>query len=135
MANSLESRSPFLDYRVIEFAASLPASWKLKGLKSKYILKEAFKDILPADIARRSKQGFGIPLAKWFRGGWNSYLKEIVLSARAGRRGYFNMDNLAKLVDDHTEGRADYGYCLWALLMLELWHRVFIDGEYGFGVK
>jgi len=129
MANSLEARSPFLDYNVIEFAASLPSTWKLRGLSSKYILKEAFKDILPDDIARRPKQGFGIPLAGWFRGEWLPYLKETVLSDRAARRGYFNMANVAKLVDDHAESRADYGYCLWALLMLELWHRVFIDGD------
>ncbi len=75
----------------------------------------------------RRKQGFSIPLGKWFRGDWQNYLKDIILSDIALNRGYFNEAGIRKLVNDHTEGRADYGYCLWALLMLELWHQEFVD--------
>jgi len=128
MANSLETRSPFLDYRLIEFNAALPDSWKLKGFnKSKYILKEAFKDYFPPEIMKRRKQGFSIPLGRWFRGDWQGYLKDVILSASAAGRGYFKPDAVRQLVDEHTGGRADHGYRLWALLMLELWHRRFVD--------
>ncbi len=127
MANSLEARSPFLDHNLIEFTSTLPDNWKLKGFRSKHILKETFKDYLPEEIISRGKQGFGVPLGKWFRGELKNYLKEVVLSSKAIKRGYFNSANLKLLIDEHIEGRADYGYCLWALLMLELWHRVFID--------
>ena len=132
MANSLEARSPFLDQKFIEFTATLPPEWKLAGLSSKRILKETFRDFLPYEILTRGKQGFGIPLGKWFAGSWSGYLKEVLLSEKAIKRNYFNVGHLKRFIDDHIEGRADYGYCLWALLMLELWHRVFIDGEYGF---
>ncbi|MFH1352964.1 MAG: asparagine synthase C-terminal domain-containing protein, partial [bacterium] len=129
MANSLEARSPFLDYRFIEFTASLPAEWKLKGLRSKYILKETFRDFLPPEILNRGKQGFGIPLDEWFRGGLKDYLRDVVLSPAALKRGYFNSRNLRRFINDHVEGRANHGYRLWALLMLELWHRIFIDRD------
>ncbi len=135
MAHSLEARSPLLDHKFVEFAATLPPEWKLKGLKSKYILKETFKDFLPRGILTRRKQGFGIPLGKWFAGAWLGYLKEVLLSEKASKRGYFKMKNISRLINDHAEGKADYGYCLWTLLMLELWHRVFIDGETGSMVK
>jgi len=129
MANSLEARAPFLDYRFIEFTASLPAEWKLKGLRSKHILKEAFRDFLPPEILNRGKQGFGIPLDEWFRGKLKNYLRDVVLSPVALKRGYFNPFNLRRFINDHVEGRANHGYRLWALLMLELWHRVFIDRD------
>ncbi|MCB4790790.1 MAG: asparagine synthase (glutamine-hydrolyzing) [Elusimicrobia bacterium] len=127
MANSLEARSPFLDHKCIEFAATLPSSWKLRCFNSKYILKETFKDFLPEVILKRGKQGFGTPLGKWFRNELKDYLLQTILSEKAIKRGYFNETNLRKFVKEHIEGRADYGYCLWALLMLELWHIVFID--------
>jgi asparagine synthase (glutamine-hydrolysing) len=129
MANSLEARSPFLDHELVEFAATLPPEWKLKFFNSKYILKETFKDILPQEILNRQKQGFSIPLGKWFRGELKDYLRDVILSSKALNRGYFDPKNLKVLVNDHIEGKADYGYCLWALLMLELWHIVFIDSE------
>ncbi|MFH1958583.1 MAG: asparagine synthase (glutamine-hydrolyzing) [bacterium] len=129
MANSLEARAPFLDYRFIEFTAALPAEWKLKGLRSKYILKESFRDFLPPEILNRGKQGFGIPLDEWFRGKLKNYIRDMVLSPAALKRGYFNSRNLRRFINDHVEGRANHGYRLWALLMLELWHRIFIDRD------
>lgn len=130
MANSLEARSPFLDQKFIEFTSTLPSEWKLKHLKSKYILKETFRDILPESIMKRGKQGFSIPVGKWFKKDLKDYFRDIVLSQKAMNRGYFNRKNINKLFNDHVEGRADYGYCLWALLMLELWHKVFIDSDF-----
>jgi asparagine synthase (glutamine-hydrolysing) len=129
-ANSLETRSPFLDHRLMEFTATLPSSWKLHGFTTKYILKETFKNFLPKEILRRGKQGFGIPVGKWFREDWKDYWSEIVLSDRAIKRGYFRKEALQELLNEHIKGYRDHGYRLWGLLILELWHRVYIDKDY-----
>jgi asparagine synthase (glutamine-hydrolysing) len=125
MAVSLEARSPFLDHRVMEFAASLPARYKLRGLTTKYLLKNALKGILPSENLKRSKMGFGVPIGNWFRGELKGFLTEAILSERAIRRGYFRRDAVNRLVTEHTEGRRDYSHQLWTLLMLELWHQEF----------
>jgi len=129
MANSLEARSPFLDHKFIEFTATFPWYWKLKGFNTKFILKRTFKNFLPAKILKRKKQGFSIPLGQWFRNQWKDFLKETIFSSKAISRNYFNVKNLEVFVEEHIYGRKDHGYCLWALLMLELWHRVFVDGD------
>lgn len=128
MANSLETRSPFLDHKVLEFAFRLPGHLKLKGLGgTKWILKETFKDMLPREIYGRGKMGFGIPLGIWFRGDLKDYWAGTCLSQKALGRGYFRPEALFKLWDEHQQGRRDHGYKLWALLMLELWHRQYAD--------
>lgn len=127
MAVSLEARSPFLDHHVMEFAASLPARYKLRGLTTKRILKNALKGLLPSENLTRSKMGFGVPIGRWFRGELKSFLKETVLSERALGRGYFKREAVKHLVDEHTDGRRDNAHQLWTLLMLELWHQEFID--------
>jgi asparagine synthase (glutamine-hydrolysing) len=124
MAVSLEARSPLLDHEFVEYVHRLPGDWKLKGWTGgKWIFKEAFKDLLPPSIARRGKMGFGIPLGPWFRGELRSLFTETVLSPEALRRGYFRTRALSALWDEHQSGRRDHGYKLWALLMLEMWHR------------
>ena len=132
MANSLEARSPFLDHKVIEFSASLPSSWKICGLSTKYILKKTFKDFLPPEIINRPKQGFGIPVGKWFRTSWKDYFREVVISPRAVQRGYFDKGYLEKIFNEHVSGVRDHGYRMWSLLVLELWHRIYIDGRGNF---
>ncbi len=128
MANSLEARSPFLDHKVIEFAYRLPSNMKLRGLnKTKWILKETFKDMLPEKICKRGKQGFGIPLGQWFRGELKDYWFSTCLSEKALNRGYFKQAALFKIWDEHQGGKRDHGYRLWALLMLELWHNTYLD--------
>jgi len=128
MANSLESRSPFLDHKVLEFAFSLPGELKLKGLNgTKWILKETFKDLLPRRIYRRGKMGFGIPLGPWFRGELKDRWAGACLSEKALSRGYFDKARILRLWDEHQSGVRDHGYRLWALLMLELWHNEFAD--------
>jgi asparagine synthase (glutamine-hydrolysing) len=128
MANSLETRSPFLDHKVLEFAFSLPGELKLKGMNgTKWILKESFKDMLPPEIYGRGKMGFGIPLGAWFRGELKGYWSGLCLSDKALGRGYFRPEAVFKLWDEHQNGRRDHGYKLWALLMLELWHRQYAD--------
>jgi len=123
MAASLEGRSPLLDHEFVELAFRLPGEWKLKGLRGhKWIMKEAFKDLLPDSIRKRGKMGFGIPLGPWFRGPLKGFWQDHVLSRAALERGYFNETALRRLWEEHQTGRRDHGYRLWALLMLELWH-------------
>ena len=126
MANSLETRSPLLDHKVVEFAHLLPDNMKLRGFTgTKWILKEAFKEMLPPKIYRRGKMGFGIPLGPWFRGELRGYWADRCLSQKALSRGYFREAELRRLWDEHQRGARDHGYRLWALLMLELWHGQF----------
>jgi asparagine synthase (glutamine-hydrolysing) len=127
MAVSLEARSPFLDHHLMEFAASLPAQYKLRGLTTKYLLKNALRGLLPSQNLVRSKMGFGVPIGRWFRTELKSFLAETILSERALGRGLFKRGSIDRLVNDHTDGRRDYAHQLWTLLMLELWYREFID--------
>lgn len=127
MAVSLEARSPFLDHHVMEFAASLPASYKLRGLTTKHLLKNALKGLLPSQNLTRGKMGFGVPIGRWFRNELKSFLVETILSERSLGRGYFRREAVSHLVQQHSEGRRDYAFQLWTLLMLELWHQEFID--------
>ena len=129
MANSLEGRSPFLDHNLIEFTATLPSNWKMHFFTTKYILKETFKDLFPSEILNRGKQGFGIPVGKWFKEELKNYIKDILLEEPSLKRGYFDENQLKELIDEHITGKNDHGYKLWALLVLELWHRIFIDRE------
>ncbi|MFA6092453.1 MAG: asparagine synthase (glutamine-hydrolyzing) [Elusimicrobiota bacterium] len=133
MANSLEARSPFLDHEFVELAFRMPGDWKLKGLRGhKWILKKAFADRLPRAIGRRGKMGFGIPLGPWFRGRLKDYWQDNVLGSDALGRGYFERAALEGMWDEHQSGRRDHGYRLWALLMLELWHKQYEPDFKGF---
>jgi asparagine synthase (glutamine-hydrolysing) len=129
MSNSLEARSPFLDHEVMEFAARLPVSYKLRGKQSKYLLKRAFADLLPPENVNRRKMGFGVPVGAWFSGPLRPLLEDALLSERAAKRGYFQKEEVRRLFDEHLARRADHSFSLWNLLMLELWHREFIDAR------
>jgi asparagine synthase (glutamine-hydrolysing) len=127
MAVSLEARSPFLDHHVIEFAATLPENLKLRGLTTKYILKQTLKKLLPSENLKRSKMGFGVPVGHWFRGQMQGFLRENLLSEKFGRRGLIRPEGVRRMVELHTRGERDYTHQLWTLLMLELWFQRFID--------
>lgn len=127
MANSLEARSPFLDHHVIEFAASLPEKYKLRGLTTKYLLKRVLRKLLPAENLDRRKMGFGVPIGHWFRGKLQPFLRESILSESALKRDLFKPEAIRRLVELHTRGERDYSHQLWTLLMLELWFQRFID--------
>lgn len=129
MANSLEARSPFLDHKLMEFAAALPTHYKMKHLVKKYLLKKAIKDIVPAENIHRRKMGFGVPIGNWFRGELKSFMEDTLLSSDSLNRGYFRPDLVKRMVKEHTDKRCDHAYKLWALLMLELWHKRFIDNR------
>lgn len=130
MANSLEARSPFLDHKLLEFTSSIPSYWKLRyGFKTKYILKKTFEDFLPKQIIKRHKQGFGLPIGKWLRYDLKDFIKEILFSEKFISRGLFNHKNIKILLEKHFSGKEDHGYRIFALLILELWFRIFIDKE------
>ncbi|MFH0965748.1 MAG: asparagine synthase (glutamine-hydrolyzing) [Planctomycetota bacterium] len=126
MANGLEARSPFLDHKVVELATRIPMRLKLRGWESKYILKRAFADLIPPEIASRPKMGFGVPIAEWFRNEYAADLRKTLLDGAALSRRLFRGEAVARLIEDHTSRRFDHGYRLWALLMLELWARRFL---------
>jgi len=127
MSNSLETRSPLLDQHVMEFLASLPSNFKIRNFSLKYILKKILKGILPPEILKRPKRGFAVPVDDWFRGSLRDYLIGIILSPKAIERGYFKPEKLRDIVRSHLLSKENYGQHLWGLLVLELWHRRFID--------
>jgi asparagine synthase (glutamine-hydrolysing) len=129
MSASIESRVPFLDHRLVEFAARLPDRLKLRGFTTKRILREAVRSLLPERILTRKKMGFPVPFAGWTRGAWNSVAAEVLLDRRTRERGLVNPTAVAALMQDHRDGRRNGGDSIWALLNLELWYRTFIDGD------
>jgi len=127
MAVSLEARSPFLDHHLIEFAASLPEKFKLRGLTTKYLLKKILRKLLPSENISRRKMGFGVPIGHWFRGTMQPFLREVLLSERAVSRGLFKPEVVRSLIDQHARSERDHSHQLWTFLMLELWFQRFID--------
>ena len=123
MANSLECRGPFLDHRVVELALAMPVARKLRlrGGRSKVVLKEAFAELLPPAIQTRPKMGFGVPLDRWFRGELKDELRAVLLDPVALGRGLFREEVVRRMVEEHILGAKDHAYRLWGLLMLELW--------------
>jgi asparagine synthase (glutamine-hydrolysing) len=124
MAHGLEVRSPFLDHRVVELAASFPLAWKLTGGvrgTSKRILREAYRAMLPQDILTRGKLGFGIPLALWLRTEWAEWARSVLLSKEARERGVYDTGAVEELIDDHVGERSDNSYKIWNLVCFELW--------------
>jgi len=126
MAHSIETRVPLLDHKLVEFAATIPPEWKLRGGVTKYIFKRAMKGILPDAIINRPKRGFAVPLGHWFRGHLGSFVRELLLSETSRRRGVFNMENIEGLIRRHEEGRPLDPH-LWTLISFELWCRTFLD--------
>jgi asparagine synthase (glutamine-hydrolysing) len=127
MAYGLEARSPLLDQDLMEFAASLPSDFKLKRGIKKYILRQAVKSRLPAEIIERRKMGFGVPLASWFRDELKDFARDVLFDGRLSARGYFRETVIRRLWEEHVGGGQSWAYQLWNLLVFELWHRTFID--------
>jgi asparagine synthase (glutamine-hydrolysing) len=123
MANSLEVRAPFLDHHVMEFAASLPASLRLPGLRLKSLLKRAFAPELPRSTRRRRKRGFGVPISAWFRRELHRDLEQMVLARDARISAYLRQDTIRQWLAEHRAGTVDHAPLLWSLLMLEHWQR------------
>jgi asparagine synthase (glutamine-hydrolysing) len=129
MAASIESRVPFLDHELVEFAASIPAKYDTQGLAGKFILKSAMEDLLPRDIIYRQKMGFPTPWAYWLAGPQLENLEQMLLEPRTVDRGHFKAPAVTRLFAEHRAGRRDHGNRIWRLLNLELWERVCLDGD------
>lgn len=127
MANSLEARSPFLDHKVIEFAASLPESLKMRRFETKSLLKKVAARLVPREVIYRRKMGFGVPIGKWFRNELKEFVCGVLLSEKSLDRGIIRRNVIKKYVNEHTQGERDHAFQLWTLLMMELWFQRFID--------
>ena len=127
MAVSLEARSPFLDHKLMEFAATLPDSIKVKGRETKYLLKKVASRLVPREVIYRQKMGFAVPINHWFRGEMSKFVEENLLSEKAVSRDLFRADYVRNLITEHKADKQDNAWKLWNLLMLELWFQRFID--------
>ena len=127
MAFSLEARSPFMDHRVVELAARIPRAWKMDRRRSKKILVDTFRDLLPESIQTRRKMGFGVPLDHWFRNELKEFVTDTLLDSRTLGRGYFDPAAIRRLLQEHARSEWDHSSRLWLLLVFELWHRQFLD--------
>jgi asparagine synthase (glutamine-hydrolysing) len=123
MAYSVEGRSPLLDQELMSFAASLPASLKLRGVHGKRLLKKALRGRVPDEILHRPKMGFGVPLADWFRGELRALPEDVLLDPATIGRGYFRREAVEQMIRQHRDGDADHASRLWVMLQLENWHR------------
>ena len=121
MANSLETRAPILDYRVVEYAATVPTNLKLKGKESKYILKKTMERLLTDETLYRKKMGFSVPLASWLRNEINHIAESRLLTPANGISQFFKPDEVKKIWQQHQSGARDYSSELWSMLAFELW--------------
>ncbi len=129
MAHSLETRSPLVDHKVVEYAASIPSTYKLKNSNLKYILKKVASKHLPKELIYRKKQGFSFPIARWLRGDLKGLLNYLLENSRFVDNDLFAFEYLAKLRDEHISGQMDHNYRLWIFINLELWYRIYFENE------
>ena len=127
MAVSLEAREPLLDHKLLEFAATVPASLKIKNGRGKYLLRKVLEKRIPREILERGKQGFEAPIGEWLRGPLAPMADALLSDGRLRDRGVFDDREVTRLWTEHRDGRADHRHRLWQLIMLELWFRQFID--------
>ena len=129
MAASIESRVPFLDHELVEHVVALPEASKVRGWQTKLVLREALRDLLPAEILTRRKMGFPVPVGSWLRNSFGAIVDEFVTGPRATARLLFDAAFVRELAAEHRFGHADHGTRLWLLINLEIWQRLFLDGE------
>jgi asparagine synthase (glutamine-hydrolysing) len=128
MAASIESRVPFLDYKLVEFTARLPEKFKLRGRETKWILRQAMRGLLPQEILTRPKMGFPVPVGDWLRNEFRHLVDEFVIGERTLSRGIFEPDFVREIVRRHNEGE-NHDERLWFLLNFEIWQRQFLENE------
>jgi len=128
MANSIELRVPFLDHKVLEFAASLPGHYKVRGFATKYVAKRALSHRIPAEILKRKKAGFPVPYGRWLRTDMKDWLHDILLDGKTLRRGYFKKESIEHLISADLRS-GGHSKELFSLAVLELWHRAFLDNS------
>ncbi len=128
MINSLETRTPLLDQHLAEYVTSLPSTLRMRSGVLKYLLKKVAVGMVPTEILSRPKQGFAVPIERWFRGELATYARELLDSREARQRGIFNQKFINKLLQTHANTRlVNYSGAIWPLLCLELWFQVYMD--------
>ncbi|MGH8195790.1 MAG: asparagine synthase (glutamine-hydrolyzing) [Woeseiaceae bacterium] len=128
MAHSLETRPPLIDYKVVEYAAAIPANLKLKGTNLKYLLKQVAARYLPRELIYRKKQGFGFPLGPWMRTDLRHFIYNLFAESRFVEHGLFDGTYIDRIVAEHMDGKVDHNYRLWVLINLEIWYRLYFEG-------
>ena len=123
MAASIESRVPFLDHELAAYVSSLPDDFRVRGLRGKWLLREAARRLLPARIVDRPKVGFRVPVNEWLREGMREFVLDRLAGPDSATRGYFDAGRLREVLREHMERRQNHEKLLWSLLNLELWHR------------
>jgi asparagine synthase (glutamine-hydrolysing) len=123
----LEARVPLLDYRIVEFAITIPSRFKISGGESKRVLRQAVRDLVPVETMRKAKHGFAVPTDPWFRGPLRDFAYDVLLDARSRQRGYFNPVQVEKLWREHQAGDEVRDTHLWLLMNFELWAREYLD--------
>jgi asparagine synthase (glutamine-hydrolysing) len=131
MAVSLEARTPFLDYRMMELAFQMPGDLKLRNGETKYLYKKAVTPLIGESLAYRKKQMFTVPVGEWFKGELSSWCREMLLSDQARARCLFQPDRIADMLDAHCRGTTNYTREIRALIAVEVWHQVFVDQAFG----
>jgi len=129
MANSIELRLPFLDYKLVDYLAGVPFDLKVKNNCEKYILRETFKNEIPQFVMDRKKNGFPVPISAYLTKEFNDFAKDILFSPQFIGRGYFEMNYVKKLLSKNSISNSYAGRQIWLLITLELWHRIFIDNN------
>jgi asparagine synthase (glutamine-hydrolysing) len=129
MACSLEVRSPFVDPKVIEFAARLPTNMKIRRRQLKYLLRKVAARYIPAELVNLPKQGFGFPVGRWMRSDLRKLVTSRLESSRFVDAGIFRADYLQRIVQEHMNGTRDHSYRLWLLLSLEIWHDIYLEEQ------
>jgi asparagine synthase (glutamine-hydrolysing) len=127
MATSVEARVPFLDHKLIEFASAIPAQLKYKRGQTKYILRAALEGVIPEQVLRRPKVGFGAPISEWMLDALGSYVEAALFNSPLRKRGLFDYDFISLLLSRHRAGKGDFSFLLWSLLNLTLWYERWID--------
>jgi asparagine synthase (glutamine-hydrolysing) len=128
MASSLELRVPFCDVKIVEFALSLPSSVKMRGWRMKAFLKDALAPYLPEDVLTRRKQGFMVPMGRWLKEDLRPMAEELLGEAAVRKRGLFDSRAVRALLRAHYDGRENNSDIIWALINLELWHQLCLEG-------
>jgi asparagine synthase (glutamine-hydrolysing) len=129
MMHGLEARSPFMDHRLVEFAATIPSRLKAPGRKRKHLLRQLAASHLPAEILNLTKKGFGLPINRWLRGELKGLSRMLLQNSELVRDGLFAQPFIDGLLDEHESRRVNNGYKIWSLVNLETWYRTYLGGS------
>ena len=129
MSNSIEARVPFLDHNLVEFSMRIPQKSKIKGGEKKYLLKQAFSDLLPSDIVQRKKVGFSAPISKWLKSDFGKSAEKTILRSSMTEQGLINKSHMVNQFNEHRSGRADHSLHIWTIFNLVSWHKHWIEGS------